>query len=81
MFDFDFFTAVAKHPKLTLNNALALADLLGRVYLNEIVLSSAAAVPLMILCSRFNLNENMQDFIIRFETECLSNLMNLEKNA
>ena len=35
----------------------------------------------MVLCSRFNLDEAMQEFIVRFETICLSNLMNLEKNA
>ncbi len=35
----------------------------------------------MLLCSRFNLDEGMQDFIVKFETVCLASLMNLEKNG
>jgi len=54
VFDFDFFTVVAKHPKLTSSNAVSLADLLGKVYLNDVTLSTAASVPLMLLSSRFN---------------------------
>jgi hypothetical protein len=81
VFDFDFFTALAKHTKLTPSNAVALADLLAKVYLNEPTIASAASVPLMLLCSRFNLDDQMQEFIIKFETICLASLMNLERNA
>jgi hypothetical protein len=81
VFDFDFFTVLAKHPKLTPANAVSLADLIGKIYINETVLSQAASVPLMLLCSRFNLDEAMQDFITKFETLCLASLMNLEKNG
>lgn len=82
VFDFDFFTVLAKHPKLSSANAVSLADLLAKVYLNEPTISSAASVPLMLLCSRFNQNdEQMQEFIVKFETICLASLMNLEKDA
>ena len=81
VFDFDFFTTVAKHPKLTPSNAVMLADLLAKVYINDVTLSTSASVPLMLLCSKFNLNDAMQDFIVKFETVCLANLMNLERNA
>ena len=81
VFDFDFFTVVAKHPKLTATSAIALAELLGRLYLNEVTLSSAASVPLMLLSSRFHQDEAMHAFIVKFETECLATLMNLERNA
>ena len=81
MFDFDFFTVLAKHPKITPANAVSLADLLGKIYLNDIVLAQAACVPLMLLCSRFNLDEAMQEFIVKFETVCLASMMNLEKNG
>jgi hypothetical protein len=82
VFDFDFFTVLAKHPKLSSSNAVSLADLLAKVYLNEPTIASAASVPLMLLCSRFNQNdEQMQEFIVKFETICLASLMNLEKNA
>jgi hypothetical protein len=79
--DFDFFTALAKLPKLTPANAIALADLLGKVYLNDPVLASAACVPLILLFSRYTLDEAMQEFIVKFETVCLASLMGLEKNA
>lgn len=59
VFDFDFFTVVAKHPKLTAASAVALAELLGRLYLNEVTLSTAASVPLMLLSSRFHQDEAM----------------------
>ena len=81
VFDFDFFTTVAKHPKLTPANAVMLADLLAKLYINDVTLSTSASVPLMLLCSKFNLNDAMQDFIVKFETVCLANLMNLERNA
>jgi hypothetical protein len=82
VFDFDFFTVLAKHPKLSSSNAVSLADLLAKVYLNEPTIASAASVPLMLLCSRFNQNdEQMQEFIVKFETICLASLMNLEKDA
>jgi hypothetical protein len=81
VFDFDFFTVLAKHPKLTPSNAVSLADLLAKIYLNDVVLSSAASVPLMLLCSRFLQDEAMLEFITKFETICLASLMNLEKNA
>jgi hypothetical protein len=81
VFDFDFFTMLAKHSKLSSSNAVSIADLLAKVYLNEPTIASAASVPLMLLCSRFNLDDHMQEFIIKFETICLASLMNLEKDA
>jgi hypothetical protein len=59
VFDFDFFTTLAKHPKLTPANGVSLADLLGKIYINDTVLAHAASVPLMLICSRFNLDEAM----------------------
>ena len=59
VFDFDFFSQVAKHPRLTPSNAVALCDLIGNIYLGDLVNASAASVPLMLLCSRFNLDEAM----------------------
>ena len=54
---------------------------MGKIYINDIVHAQAACVPLMLLCSRFNLDESMQEFITKFETVCLASLMNLEKNG
>ena len=49
--------------------------------MSDLVNASAASVPLMLLCSRFNLDEAMMEAIVKFETLCLSSLMSLEKNA
>jgi hypothetical protein len=81
IFDFDFFAFIAKHPKLNIQGAILLADLLAKIYLNEVTYSSAAAVPFVLICSRFINDEQMQEFIIKFETICFSMLMGLEKNA
>jgi hypothetical protein len=81
IFDFDFFSFIAKHPKLNIQGAIPLTDMLAKVYLNEVVYSSAAAVPFIQACSRFIHDEQMQEFLIKFETICLSMLMGLEKNA
>jgi hypothetical protein len=45
IFDFDFFSFIAKHPKLTSVSAIPLADLLAKIYLNDVAYSSAASVP------------------------------------
>jgi hypothetical protein len=57
VFDFDFFTVIANHPKLLPANAVQLADLLAKIYLNDVAHAQAARVPLILLCSRFNLDE------------------------
>jgi hypothetical protein len=78
IFDFDFFSFLAKHPKLNVINAIPMADLLAKTYLNDVSYSSAASVPFVQLCSRFINDEAMQEFIIKFETICFSMLMGLE---
>ena len=66
---------------MTPATAVNMADMLAKVYLKDLVHSTAACVPLMMLCSRYNLDEGMWDFIVKFETVCLSSLMSLEKNG
>jgi hypothetical protein len=55
--------------------------MLAKVYLNDVSLASAAAVPFMLIISRFIQDEEVQEFMIKFETICLSMMMGLEKNA
>lgn len=38
--DFDFFVAIAKHPKLHPRNALQLIDILAKIYLNDLSYAS-----------------------------------------
>lgn len=35
VFDFDFFTVLAKHSRLTIKNAIQIVDLMAKAYLNE----------------------------------------------
>jgi len=35
VFDFDFFSCLARHQRLTIKNGIQIADLMAKVYLNE----------------------------------------------
>lgn len=35
VFDFDYFTTLAKHSRLTIKNAIQIVDLMAKAYLNE----------------------------------------------
>ena len=72
---------MAKHPKLKLESAIPLIDLLAKAYLNDVTYASAASVPFMLICSKFIHEEACLEFIIKFITIGLSMLMGLEKNA
>ena len=55
IFDFDFFTAIARHPRLNIKNAIQVADLMAKSYLNEnaVDFQTTAAIPLMLVVTRF----------------------------
>jgi hypothetical protein len=77
-FDYDFFAFLAGHPKLTVSNAIQMLDLLARQYLNDVCSASAAAVPFMLLCSRFMGTLQCQEFIMKFITISLNQLLQLD---
>jgi len=77
-FDYDFLTFVAKHPRLKVENSIQMLDLLARHYLNDVCNASAAAVPFMIICSRFCNEFTCQEFILKFITICLNQLLALD---
>jgi hypothetical protein len=35
VFDFEFFSTLAKHPRLNIKNGIQIADLMAKAYLNE----------------------------------------------
>lgn len=74
-FDYDFFAYVAQHPKLTSVVAIQMLDLLARQYLNDLCNSSAVAVPFMMLCSRFIGTVHCQEFILKYLTISLNQLL------
>ena len=81
MFDFDFVIALAQHPKLSVQHAILLIDLMGKVYLNQTFFSKAAGVPFTYLASRFIEVLTMQDFLFIFAKHSLGLAMGTEHKA
>jgi hypothetical protein len=52
-FDFDFFYFISKHPKLTMIQALQLAQVLGRFCVYDQAYTQAATIALSHLINRF----------------------------
>ena len=78
MFDFDFVIVLAQHPKLSVQHAIQLIDLMGKIYLNQLFFSKAAGVPFTYLASRFIEVSPMQDFLIIFAKHSLNLAMTTE---
>lgn len=77
--DFQFFAAIAKHPKLHSQQAIPLIDVLAKIYLNDQAYAKCCSRPLMMLISRFILDNGVRDFLVKFLTVSLSMLLALEK--
>lgn len=58
--DFDFFVAVAKHPKLHPRNALQLVDILAKIYLNDLSYATCGGNAFMEISSRFHEDDNVK---------------------
>lgn len=65
-FDFDFLISIARHPRLQEHHAVMMLDLLGKVYLRHLHCAHAAAIPFVILTSRFLQAASLQEYIYRF---------------
>jgi hypothetical protein len=78
-FDFDFFVTLAKHPKLNVKHGTMLADILAKIYLDDVTYATASAVPMMLLISRYISNEGMREFVLKFLTVIFPMLLSLEK--
>eukprot|EP00347_Sterkiella_histriomuscorum_P006073 403354173 len=81
VFDFDFFTQLSKHPRLNIKNAIQIADLMAKAYLNEnaIDFQNSASVSLMLVVTRFLDHSATQEFIVKFVTVALTMLSQIEK--
>ena len=66
IFDFNFFSFVAKNDKLQIKNAIQLLDLLAKVYLNNIVFAQMSADPILNIIRRNIDNETMHEFVVKF---------------
>ena len=52
--DFDFFAAVAKHPKLHPRNALQIIDILAKIYLNDLSYATWSGNAFMEISNKFH---------------------------
>lgn len=74
-FDFEFFATVAKHPRMKLNDAIPLMDVLAKIYLNDNVFCFAAAVPFILIVNRFIEFPILRGYVKKFITLALSTLL------
>lgn len=70
--DFSLFSAIAEHPRLVLQDAIQLADLIGKVYMNDQVVSRAVLPAFCMLIARFVEMPAMQDYLTLYCRYCLS---------
>jgi hypothetical protein len=74
-FDFEFFATVAKHPRMKLNDAIPLMDVLAKIYLNDNVFCFAASVPFILIVNRFIEFPILRGYVKKFITLALSTLL------
>lgn len=65
-FDFDFYIAMARHSRFEEEQAVQLIDILGKVYLSQLHLAKAAAIPFLLIVSRFLDSDTLQEYVYRF---------------
>lgn len=65
-FEFDFFMALAVHQATEVESAVLLIDVLGKVYISDVVFARAASVPFTALASRFISREPMARYLEAF---------------
>ena len=64
--DFDLFQTLAKHSRLVLKSAIQLIDVLGKVYLSDVLFSRAALAPFSVLVTRYLESDAMQEYLLAF---------------
>ena len=64
--DFDLFQTLAKHSRLVLKSAIQLIDVLGKVYLSDVLFSRAALAPFSVLVTRYLDSDAMQEYLLAF---------------
>ena len=78
--DFDFFIRIAKHPRLTMKNAIQAMDALGKIYMNDKNFSKSAAIPFMMIASRFIEGSSIREYLYRFVKYSLKLTNSMETN-
>ena len=48
-----FLVSLASHPKISLKHGLQMIDLLGKIYINDMIFARACGVPFTQIVSKF----------------------------
>ena len=76
--DFPTFVTLAKHPRLSVRHGLLLADLLGKIALNDPIYGRVATLPLLVVLNRFPSEPAVSEYVERYSKVALSMLMHVE---
>ena len=76
--DFELFGCLARHARLTVDQCLPLADLLGKIALNDPLFGRSASKPLEQLLRRHGHEVRMHEYVERFAKVSLSTFMHVE---
>ncbi|CAG9316961.1 unnamed protein product [Blepharisma stoltei] len=79
-FDFDFLITIAQHPRLLIQHAIQLIDILGKVYVNSLIFCKASGVPFTYLAARFIEQTVMQEYLYMFVRYSLNLVLSAEQN-
>ena len=72
VFDFELFSSLVNHPKIKLNDAIPILDILSKIYLNDIIFCNAASVPLLQIISKFIEDPLLLEYVKKLITLSLS---------
>ena len=78
LFDFDFLTRVARHPKLSIKVAIQTLDVLAKTYIEDIRHSMEALTPMLIMLSRYIDSDSMQEYLKELIKLFMTRLIQLE---
>ena len=76
--EFSLFAAIAEHSRLLLQDAIQLADLLGKMYMSVLLVSRAALPAFCMLIVRFIDTPAMQDYLALYCRYCLAEALSAE---
>ena len=77
--DFDFLLVLARSSKLKIRTAIKILDLLGKVYINDYLWHSSAAIPFMQITSRFLWSEAVAQYLEQFVSLSLRLVIEAER--
>ena len=74
MFDFEFFAAIAQHPKLNIKNAVQTLDVLAKCYIYDEVFAPIAFQPFYLIANRFKDDSSFSNYVLKLAKVLFPNL-------